>query len=687
MDLNTPVSQITRVGKVVSSRLKRLDIETIRDLIFYYPFRWEDLSQFSRVANLSDGQVATVQVEITKIFNTKSFKTKRQLTQCEVVDSDGDALRVVWFNQPFLIKNLKEGDKILLSGKVKVDSYGVSMVSPVYEKNTGDNTHTGRIVPIYSLTANLTQKQIRFLIKTVIDLSNKIDDDLPEAIIDKYKFLSLGEALHQVHFPDSDKVLQKALARLKFEELFLFQLKVFLNKEDLHKSEADSVKFFEIETKQFVEELPFDLTNDQKKAAWKIISDLGDSKPMNRMLEGDVGSGKTLVATLAMLNVALNKKQSVLMAPTEILAQQHYETVYGLVKDKNIQVALLTRTSRKINGRDVSRVEIIKSVKNGEIGIIIGTHALIQDDVIFNNLVLSIIDEQHRFGVDQRKQLKEKSGNKKTTPHLLSMTATPIPRSLALTFYGDLDVSIIKEMPKERKKIITSVVDDRLRNQTYDFIKEQIKEGRQVFIVCPLIDPSDKMGFKSVTQEFDRLSKGVFKNFKLSLLHGKLSSEDKEKIMSEFLAKKSDILVSTSVIEVGVNVPNASVMIIEDADRFGLSQLHQFRGRVGRSSFQSYCFLFSDNKSPKTRNRLESLVNAQDGFELAELDLKFRGPGDIYGNMQSGWPSFRLASMADVELVTKAKEEAKKIVEDEGLDNYPLLKQKMNTYFDSIHFE
>ncbi|MFA6410879.1 MAG: ATP-dependent DNA helicase RecG [Candidatus Buchananbacteria bacterium] len=685
IDLTTPVSAISRVGKTTASRLKKLGIETVEDLIFYYPFRWQDFSQIFDIASLKPEQIVTVRGKIQLITNRRSFAKRKMLTEALVSDQTG-SVKVIWFNQPFLTKVLAPGDEVFLSGKADFDRYTLQLVNPIYEKVSKDTTHTARLVPIYSLTSNLTQKQIRFLIKTVLPAVNLIQEWLPESLLKEFKLLGLHSALKQIHFPDDKKTLAKAINRLKFDELFLFQLQIILGKNEIASSQAIPIKFFEQKTRDFVSALPFQLTNDQKKVAWKIISDLQIPRPMNRLLEGDVGSGKTVVAALAMLNVALNQKQAVLMAPTEILASQHYKNICSLFEKTEIKIGLMTKSQKQIGQETVSKKKIIDDLSRGDINLVVGTHALIQDDIAFKDLVLAVIDEQHRFGVGQRKILRQKSGNCQDLPHLLSMTATPIPRSLALTFCGDLDLSIIREMPKERKKIITKVVDSKNRKLAYDFVREQVKLGRQIFVICPLIDPSDKLGVKSVTTEYEKLKKEIFPDLKIDMLHGKLKSADKEQIMQDFLAKKSDILVATSVVEVGVDVPNASVMLIEGSERFGLAQLHQFRGRVGRSSHQSYCFLFTDSQTQKTKERLEALVTAKDGFELAEFDLKFRGPGEIYGTIQSGFPEFKLAELTDYELVQKAKSAAEKILADD-LNNYPLLKQKMNQFAKKIHLE
>jgi len=691
-DLNTPVSSITRVGKTTAGKLKKLGIETVKDLIFYYPFRWQDFSVVSEIAKLEATDAATIKGKIQLINNRRSFAKRKNLTEALIADQSG-SIKVIWFNQPYLIKVLQPGDEVYLSGKVDFDRYNLQFVNPVYEKAGGETIHTARLVPIYSLTGNLTQKQIRFLISVVLPAIDLIDDWLPPAISKKLNLPDQKFALRQIHFPQNQKTLAEASRRLKFEELFLFQLRIFLSKQEISATPAEPVKFHEEETKKFVDSLPFKLTNDQRRAAWQIISDLGQSRPMNRLLEGEVGSGKTLVALLAMFNAALDGKQAVLMAPTEILAGQHYNNICRFLGKTKIKTALLTRSQQILNQKKAGKIEVFKKIKSGGVKIIIGTHALIQQDVKFADLGLVVIDEQHRFGVRQRQLLKQKSDSGSdrsrpvaTLPHLLSMTATPIPRSLALSLYGDLDISVIYELPEERKKIITKIVEPRNRPAAYDFVRGEIKDGRQTFVICPLIDLSDKLGVKAVTAEYEKLKDQVFPDLKIAMLHGKLKAAAKEEIMADFLAKKYDILVATSVVEVGVDVANASVMLIEGAERFGLSQLHQFRGRVGRSIFQSYCLVFTDSQSEKISRRLGVLVSAKDGFELAEYDLKFRGPGEIYGTSQSGFPEFKIARLTDYQIIAEAKEAAQAVI-SEGLDKYPVLKQKMDQAGENIHLE
>ena len=696
LDLTTDITKINRVGIATAKRLKKLGVETAEDLLYYFPFRYDDYSKITPIDDLVAGEPANVVGEIELIQNKRSHK--RRMSIIEALVSDGtDSMKVVWFNQPFITKSLRIGDKVSLAGKVE-DEYGsFIMKSPVYEKVTsGGAVHTQGMIPNYHLTANITQKQIRYLIKQVIGLASSISDWIPEEIKKSLKFLNFSEAIRKVHFPKSQDDVDRARMRLAFNELFLIQMQSQLIKLEMDLEKSEKISFLEKETKKFVDSLPFKLTNDQRKSAWEILQDMERDRPMARLLEGDVGSGKTIVACLSMLNAVLNKKQAVLMVPTEILAKQHFQSVSKLFENINVNVGLVTRSERKISGDreqgiegdKLSKKKMIDVVKEGGVSVIIGTHALIQEGIEFKDLGLVIIDEQHRFGVEQRKTLIEKSGNKKTSPHLLSMTATPIPRSLALALYGDLDISVIREMPAGRKKILTQVVPETNREKAYDFIREQIKEGRQVFVICPLIDISDKLGVKSVKEEFEKLDKVVFKDLELGMLHGRLKAKEKEDVMRDFLDNKIKILVSTSVVEVGVDVPNATIMMIEDSDRFGLAQLHQFRGRVGRSDHQSYCFLFSESGAPNTIKRLNALVDNHDGFSLAKMDLKFRGPGEVYGTMQKGFPELKIASLFDYDLMRLAKKEAEKIIKDDvKLNDYPLLKIKVGAWEKKVHLE
>jgi ATP-dependent DNA helicase RecG len=702
MNLKTSIEKMNKVGAVTANRLRRLGIETVLDLLYWFPFRYEDYRQIMKIKDLQPDQLATIKVKIEIISNKRSFKKKKIFTEALVSDDSG-SLKVVWFNQPFITKSLSVGQEIYLSGKVKVEMLGLSLSSPVYERADGtDTTHTARLVPMYSLTSGLTQKQMRFLVAQSLPLALEIPDWQNEEILTKNDLPDLTSAIKGIHFPYDEIELKQSTNRLKFDELFLIQLQAELSRLERKNIQAKKIEFKEKEIKGFVDSLPFILTKTQKISAWEILQDLAKEIPMNRMLSGDVGSGKTVVAGMVLYDATLNDYQTVLMAPTEILAKQHFNSLSQLFEKLNIKIGLFTRTQNEINDEHPpllklrqAKEKMLEQIEQGEINIIIGTHALLSEKVNFKNLGLVIVDEQHRFGVAQRKLIKDKGG----AVHFLSMTATPIPRSLSLMLYGDLDMSIISELPQGRKKIITRLVEPKNREKAYEFIREQIKHGRQVFVICPWIEPTENdeekapvnllqmmvKEKKTVLQEYEKLSKKIFPDFQVGYLHGKMPGKDKEKIMVEFKDKKIDILVSTSVVEVGVDIPNASVMMIEDAESFGLAQLHQFRGRVGRGEYQSYCFLFTENNAKKTMERLNYFEKENDGFKLAQKDLEIRGPGEVYGTEQSGVMNLRLAKLTDKELLKKAKDSAKEIAID--LDQYPALKKRVELWQKKVHLE
>ena len=713
LTLETDIININRVGAATAKKLKKLGVATVRDLLFYFPFRYDDFTRLTPIEKLQAGMSANVVGRIEFIQNKRSWKKRMNITEALVSDGT-ETLKVIWFNQPFIARNLRLGDKVSLAGKAEDDYGGLVMMSPVYEKIQipltpfvkGGNSgiHTQGLVPNYHLTANLTHKQVRFLIKQIINLAARVTDWLPWEVKKSARLVNLAEAVRKIHFPKNNLDIKKARERLAFNELFLIQLESQLARKNLSLSRAPAIEFNQAATKKFVDGLPFKLTDAQRKAAWEILQDMKKDRPMSRLLEGEVGSGKTLVAVIAMLNAVLNKKQAVLMVPTEILARQHYDTLCRLLAGLDVKIGLVTRSQKQMTN---DQFPMTNKIKNQDIvdnsNIIIGTHALIQEDihpvksgeagaklfnrVNFKKLALAVIDEQHRFGVEQRKTLVAKSGGD-LMPHLLSMTATPIPRSLALALYGDLDLSIINEMPKERRKIITKIVPENKRTAAYGFIREQVKAGRQVFVICPLIDLSDKLGVKSVEEEYQKLKKIIFPDLEIGKLHGRLKPKEKEKIMSNFLENKIQILVSTSVVEVGVDVPNAAVMMIEGADRFGLAQIHQFRGRVGRSIYQSYCFLFTDSDAEQTLKRLEAVVKYNNGLELAKMDLKFRGPGEVYGTEQKGFPELKIASLFDYVLMKQAREQAVKLLElDWSLNKWSGLKEKLGEWQDRVHLE
>ncbi|NQU83797.1 MAG: ATP-dependent DNA helicase RecG [Parcubacteria group bacterium] len=705
LTLETKISSLGRIGKVASKYLKKLDIETTKDLIFYYPWRYDDLSKITLIKDLQPWMITTLKCRVNIIENHRS-KIKKTLITEAIVSDDTGKLKIIWFNQPFIVKILKGGDYVYLSGKVDADLYGMQMTGPVYEKVTNrEPTHTARVVPVYSLTGRLSQKQIRFLIKSILNLAEEISDIVPDSIKKILHLWDLPNALKETHFPTSLETVEEARRRLKFDELFILAIRNELTRNELKKSDAPKIEFFEEKTRTFVNELPFKLTDGQRTSAWEILKDIGSEGPMNRLLDGDVGSGKTVVAAIAMLNVFLSEYQSALMVPTEILALQHFESLTKLFKNLDVKIGLLTHSFSLINtdedirndpsghhpqGGKIPHKNLIEEIIVGGVDIIIGTHALIQEKVKFKNLALAVIDEQHRFGVKQRAEIKKKANLEKGEyqPHLLSMTATPIPRTLMLSAYGDLDISIINELPKERLPIISKVVRQERRNEVYKFIRDEINKGRQAFVICPLIDPSDKLGVKSVTEEYKKLNETIFKDLEIGLMHGKLKSAEKEKVMADFLANKTKILVSTSVVEVGVDVPSASIMLIEGAERFGLAQLHQFRGRIGRDIHQSYCFVVQENFSEVSTQRLQVFEQCRNGFDLAEKDLEFRGQGDIFGTRQSGKVDFQIANITDVEIMKQARDSAQELIKkDPELTSAPLLKEKLEEFSKNVHLE
>ncbi|MBI3337633.1 MAG: ATP-dependent DNA helicase RecG [Candidatus Staskawiczbacteria bacterium] len=727
MSLLTPIQDVPRIGLVYQKRLKKFGIKTVQDILFHFPSRYDDFSDIISIseARAKLAKTVCIQGKIVKIEDTRTFKKWTNLTEA-VVQDENDKIKVIWFNQIYITKTLKEGDFVCLAGKVSLGKEGLYLNNPAYEKindwGFSGLTHTGRIVPVYPETRGVTSRWFRFIIKPLlVRFVNVIPESLPPEIIEKYKFLPIAEALWQLHFPDSFESADAAKARFSFEELFLIQLSVLKEKAKLMQFKAPACKMDASLMKEFTESLPFKLTNSQKKCSFQILKDLEKSVPMSRLLEGDVGSGKTVVATMASLSVAKNGFQVAFMAPTEILAKQHFKEVSKLLLKFNARVGLLTGKDSRISNEEkvseISRQNLLEELKNGQINILIGTHALIQKGVEFKNLALVIVDEQHRFGVSQRAQLFE---GLKLVPHLLSMTATPIPRTLALTVYGDLDLSLITEIPKDRKKTKTLIVEPKDRKTAYEFIEKEVKYGKGVFVICPKISaqgetslprdgesekkPTQSFGsfapqnydfgffskndVKAVKEEYEKLSKDIFPDLRITMLYGKMKASEKERIMLDFKKGEIDILVSTSVVEVGVDVQRATVMMIEGAERFGLAQLHQFRGRVGRSDMQSYCFLFTTSPDQLNRKRLKALVDCDDGFKLAEKDLEIRGPGQLYGSQQWGIPDMAMQGLSNIFLVEKTRTAAKEILEkDPQLKNYPLLKERLKQFETRIHFE
>ena len=701
MNLHTLVNKIPRIGIEYQKKLKRLGIKTVRDLLWHFPYRYQDFSILTPISEVKIGETVCIQAEIVEIKIRQTWKKRMFLTTALVKDKTG-SIKVVWFNQPYLINTLQAGDGVYLAGKTSQGPKGMYLSSPSYEKISSRKSdksklvHTGRIVPVYPETEGLSSRWLRFILKPLLTrFQGEIQDYLPEKIRKEHKLLNIEKALWQIHFPDSMKLAQEARERFSFEELFILSLMILREKMKLMTEKSISIPVDIEVIKEFVDSLPFKLTNAQKKCSWRILKDLERTRPMNRLLEGDVGSGKTVVAVMAALNVSLAGFQTGFMAPTEILANQHFQEISKLLKGFNLKIALLTGKESKLKTKKITRKKLLEKIEQGKIDILIGTHALIQKSVKFGKLALVILDEQHRFGVEQRARLCQGSnGQVKLIPHLLSMTATPIPRTLALTVYGDLDLSLIDEMPKGRKKVITKIVKPKERKETYQFIREQIKNKKQVFVICPRIESSNDgtinswTDTKTIKQEYKKLSEEIFPKFKIDMLHGRMKPDEKEKIMKKFKKGKTDILVSTSVVEVGIDVPNATVMMIEGAEKFGLAQLHQFRGRVGRGNYQSYCFLLTSSSSPKTNKRLRALKSCENGFELAEKDLEIRGPGELLGSRQWGIPDLSMASLKDVFLVEKTRNTAKELLnKDPQLKKHPLLQKRLKLFRQRIHLE
>ncbi len=673
--LKTPLRDILRTTSRHLNKLKDLGIRNAEDLFKYFPRTYNDMSETTKIVDLSTDQLNVVKGIITNLY-TQRTKYGKFLTK-SVLNDDTGSVEVVWFNQPHIKRMIANGSEVVLTGKLKFAFGKLTLQSPQIEMQKDEQIHSDRIVPVYHETEGISSKWLREKIKPLVDdWSNHFKEYLPFSIIEDQSLITYSDAIKNIHFPENEQMLKLAKERLAFDELFLLQLKALQKKwywQQITSGEQKQIPQNIELIREFLGTLTFELTNAQKKVLYEILQDLENPYPMSRLVQGDVGSGKTVVAAAAILNVVKAGYQCALMAPTEILAKQHYLSISKDLKPYTLNIQFISGSTT-----DKQKKEIIKQMKSGTVDIVIGTHALIQEGIGFKKLGLAIVDEQHRFGVKQRSILKSFG-----SPHLLSLSATPIPRTLAMTIYGDQDLSIIDEMPKGRQEIITRLIPEKKRIDAYRWIEDQVNKGRQVFVICPLIDESDTLGVKSVKQEYLFLSEHIFKNFKMGLLHGKLKSNEKEEIMNQFAANEINILVSTSVVEVGIDVPNATIMMIEGSERFGLSQLHQFRGRVGRGEHQSYCFLFTNSQSQETRQRLTAMVKYSSGFKLAEIDMQLRGAGEIYGIRQSGIPDLKMANLTDSKTIEKARTEAMKIIEhDPKLIEYPKLKEKIEEYED-----
>ena len=729
--LNTEIEDYFHLLPVQKKALARLKIKTVEDILFHFPSRYSDIAKIRKIADLAEGDLVCVYGKIGEIKTRKAFRTKIPMAEGTIEDNTGK-LKVVWFHQAYIAKMLPKGSLVGLQGKITKNKSGFCLTNPetertkdlpidvsntLFAKNgvqSGENDETFG-VPVYPESRGITSRWFYYNIQKALagGVLDELIDPIPEAILKKYHLPSLKTALIWVHGPKREEDATAARKRFAFEEIFYIQLSRGRSKQEYKKQNSFLININESELQKFIARFPFTLTDGQNQATNAIIDDLGKGKPMMRLLEGDVGSGKTAVAAATSFavvsshpkNAPFENLQVAYMAPTEILAKQLYESFIQYFSYLPVKVGLITGSGckkfpSKVSAEEsttISRTQLLKWVEDGEINILVGTHSLIQKSVVFKNLAFVIIDEQHRFGTEQRAKLAQKSG---IAPHFLSMTATPIPRTLALTIYGDLDLTLLDEMPHGRKPVITEIVLPGKREETYEKVRKELEQGKQVYVICPRIDEPDPdkelaLNVKSVKVEATRLKKNIFPKYNIEILHGKMpakslmpSKKSKESVMHDFEEHKTDILVATSVVEVGVNVPGATTIIIEGAERFGLSQLHQLRGRVLRSTDQAYCYVFADTKTKKTLDRLKALKTAKNGFELSELDLQLRGAGELAGKKQWGISDIGMEAIKNIKMVEAARTEATQILEkDHDLKNHPLISARIAKFAIPIHFE
>lgn len=716
--VKSKLTALPLVGGVLTKAFSRIGITSIEDLLYFFPTRYVDFRKTVNIASAVEGQTITV---IGSIKNVRSSYFRSRMSYSEITIEDGTGMiKAIWFNQPYISKHLKIGDEIIVSGKISKYK-GLQFSNPSYEllENT-TGLHTGRLVPVYKRTDLIPLRTLRKIMNMGLMYADQLEDVLPEKLAKQFNAPSISEAVRWLHFPQTEEQVNSGRFRLALDDILPQQLAVELRRKRESKIAGFKVKPNIEEIKSFLKTLPFGLTPSQKRATWDILQDLEAGKPMNRLLQGDVGSGKTIVAMLACLEVARAGFQTAVLAPTEILAKQHYDTFRETFKnEKGFRVALLTRTFALLNGKEVTKEKLNEEIRKGKLQVCIGTHAVLQGKTSFKHLALVVIDEQHRFGVAQRSFLLGGFSNNQTTsttktkalkspnitqtpatikPHLLSMSATPIPRTLAMSLYADLEVSTLGHVPTGRKPISTEIVSEKNRKLAYEFIDREAGAGRQAFIVTPRVEESEAKvsendstettsEIKSVKKEFKRLQKDIFPHRKLGLLYGKMKGSEKEKVMADFASGKLDILVATSVIEIGIDIPKATAMIIEGSERFGLAQLHQLRGRIGRNSFESKCFLFTTEESQQETKRLTSLTKINDGFALAEIDLAERGFGDLFGKQQSGF-MFRFPGFISIQALKTAREIAKILfIQDPNLTKFKTLKKQAELYLKEIHGE
>lgn len=668
------IQYLKGVGPKTAVQLKNMGISTVKDLLYYYPRDYEDMGNVKPIGEMVDGEMAAIQVQVAVIYPSRKISKGRYINRIMFQNPTG-YIAGVWFNQPYIKNNFKVGQNVYLYGKISRRMGEVQIIDPQYDRDyEGDSKG---INPIYPASRYISQNQLRKLSKQALEMiDSQINEYMPSEILQEHKLIDIKTAIENIHYPESMDILKESIRRLKFDELLLLELGLMRSKTEFEESEGALSIPICAQMVEFKEKLPFLLTGAQSRTVREVLRDMKRCKPMNRLVQGDVGSGKTVVAAIALFNTAMNGLQGALMAPTEILAEQHYAALNTLVSPWGVETALLTGSTPKKEKED-----ILAGIASGVIKIVIGTHALIQENVEFRSLALVITDEQHRFGVRQRAVLKEKGSN----PHVLVMTATPIPRTLAIFMYGDMDISIIDELPPGRQKVDTYFVRPTMRNKVYGFVRDEINKGRQAYVVCSMVEESEKLEVESAVELQEKLKEEYFSDFEVGLLHGKMSSYEKEEVMRSFKDGKINVLVSTTVIEVGVNVPNATVMIIENAERFGLAQLHQLRGRVGRGEHKSFCILVSEGKTKEACERLKVLTKTNDGFEIAEKDMEQRGTGEFFGFRQHGLPELKLADIIkDMEILKEARETARGILDRDDISvGYCQLMKEVDNKFKS----
>lgn len=689
LGLQAPVTTLPSIGPHYATLLERLGIRTVEDMLWLFPRRYVDYSHLQPISSLRRGDDVTVLATVWEV-GERRLRSGQKVAAAVVADATG-TLQAIWYN-PYVLKQIKPDRLIALSGRVDLAMGRFVLNNPEWEPLDKELVHTGRLVPIYPLTKDLSQRWLRQRIKQAVDAwASRVVDFLPDRIVTSARLMSLPRALQSIHFPENAEQLEQARRRMAFNDMLLLQLGMQRQRRQWRSHDAQPLTLMPDQVASFLEALPFTLTGAQDRALQDVLHDLQQIQPMSRLLQGDVGSGKTAVAAAAMWVTAMAGSQAALMAPTEILAEQHFRSLSRLFapwsdeaapgEPPALRLALLTGSLKESEKEEVRR-----QLAAGEINLVVGTHALIQEDVRFARLGLAIVDEQHRFGVEQRAALKQRGADAadNPTPHLLVMSATPIPRSLALTLYGDLDVSVIDELPPGRQSIQTHVVQPQARERAYGYVERQVEAGRQAYIVCPLVEESDQSDARAAVAEHERLQTTVFPRFKLGLLHGRMKADEKEAVMQQFAQNEVQILVSTSVVEVGIDVPNATVMLVEGSNHFGLAQLHQFRGRVGRGEHASACLLLVERADQTEDERLRAMAETQDGFKLAEIDLQLRGPGDFFGTRQSGLPAVSLAGFADLKLLEKTRQEAQRLLDADPTLSAPenrALATKLETFW------